>query len=227
MLADAAAGRAAAAARSSRSAASRAGRRSCSPRRHPRARPSSPSTRTPATTAGPARSTGSPPRPRPTGRRSSATSTAPASATACATCRRSPPTPTPRSTAPIDVLYVDGAHRLRARPGPTSVTGARGWRDGGDAARPRRVLVGRRDAGDRPRAAVRAPLPLRRPLAIAGVGTAPTSPRGSGRPGLANAGRQLASSGGSPATSPSRCSSRPAADGVLRRLGRPVPEWPY
>ena len=100
------------AARSSRSAASRAGRRSCSPRRARRARRSSRSIPTPATTAGPSEIDGfDAPRPRTTGRLRAQPRARPGCATASATCRPSQPTPTPRSTAPIDVLYIDGAHR--------------------------------------------------------------------------------------------------------------------
>ena len=66
-----------------------------------------------------------------TTRRSTPTSSGPACATGCATCGPSPPTPTTEVDGPIDLLYIDGAHRYgparddirswgaRVRPGGT------------------------------------------------------------------------------------------------------------
>ena len=95
---------------------------------------------------------------------------------------------------PIDVLYVDGAHRYRAGPGRRPRLGRAG---GGRrrAADPRRVLVDRRHRWRSAASCVFGrPLPLRRALAIAGV-VPRRPPAGSASPGLRNAGRQLAQLG--------------------------------
>ena len=66
----------------------------------------------------------------------------------------------------VDLLYVDGAHRFAAAAADLRRWGARrGARR--HAADPRRLLVGRRHAGDRPPPAGGRPLPLRRPQRVA------------------------------------------------------------
>ena len=216
MLADAAAARADPTARSSRSAASAGESRSSWPRTRPTASRSSPSIRTPATTAAPRRSTGfaaeaatdrvvfeKQPRRR---RR------APSGASRAGVLRPAPTAPsTDRSTC-----CTSTAPTATARPVPTSVTGGPGCADGGDAADPRLVLVGRRDAGDRPRARVRGPVPLRRPVPFARP--VPRRPRSDGRPvtGPATRPARSRSCRGSPATSPSRSCSACGLGRLLR-----------
>ena len=89
-------------------------------------------------------------------------------ASASRTCACSP---TPRSTTidgPVDVLYIDGAHRYAPGAGRHPRLGSTRVAAGRRDADPRLVLVGRRDAGDPARARRRAALPLRRALAVAG-----------------------------------------------------------
>ena len=89
-----------------------------------------------------------PPRRPPTGSPSSATSPPPECAIGSVTSAPARPMPTARSHGEIDVLYIDGAHRYAAGAGRHPRLGAAcdGRRH---AARPRRLLVGRCDGGDR------------------------------------------------------------------------------
>ena len=179
------------AARSSRSAASRAGRRSCWRAPLRRASRSSRSIRMPATTVARRRSTGSqdaaaddhadvPRQPR----------SEPACADRVRHVRDVLRCGTRRGRAvPIDVLYIDGAHRYAPARDDIRRLGRPGRRRRHDAD-PRLVLVDRRHAGHPPRAAPRLALPLRRPFAV--DDDLPGRPRR--RPGARarNAGRQLA-----------------------------------
>ena len=211
------------AAGSSRSAASGAARRSCWRRgraRRRRGRGHRPARRQ---------------RPRPAGDRrvrrrggrattpcSTPTSPPPASPTGCATCAAFSDAAHAAVDDPIDVLYIDGAHRY-GRPAPTSATGAAGRRRR-HAADPRLVLVDRRHAGDPARAGAGPAVPLRRAVALAR--RVPRRPR---RPATGSATPPASSPScrGSSATSASRCCSRSGSARLLRRLGRRVPEWPY
>ena len=83
---------------------------------------------------------------RPTTRPSSPTSSGPASPTACATCGSFSRRRAGEVDDPIDLLYIDGAHRLRARPATTCAVGRQGC-GRRHPADPRRVQLGRRHAG--------------------------------------------------------------------------------
>ena len=213
------------AARSSRSAASAAGRTIVLASAAPDGVASSRSTRMPATTAARRRSRASPTQAaddhevvhgQPRGGRRAPTGSATSAAFSDAAH--------PEVARPIDVLYIDGAHRYApgARRHPRLGRARRRRRH---AADPRLVLLGRRHAGDPARARVRPALPLRRPGALAGDYRADL-PRRLGRRGQ----QRCASSPscrGSPRTSPSRSADHRARAGCCAASAGRVPEWPY
>ena len=124
---------------------------------------------------------------------------------------------------PIDVLYIDGAHRYGPARADIRDWGRRVGRRRDDAD-PRLVLVDRRHPGDRARAACRPAVPLRRPVAVAR--RVPRRPR---RRRRARQRRRASSPScrGSSATSPSRCCCRSGSASSPAASAAPEPEWPY
>ena len=208
---------------SSRSAASGAARPSCSPRRRPPTSRSSPSTRTPATTADHRRSRASPTRRRRTARSSRPTSPRAGVADRVRHVASFSAAAHGAVDDPIDVLYIDGAHRYAPARADIRDWGAR-VADGGTllihdsfSSVGVTLAIGRElFAGS--------PVPLRRPFAVADRVPRRPAPRGRG----ANVARQVrqlpwfARNVGLKVLL-----TLGLAAGCVRRLGRPVPEWPY
>ena len=192
----------------------------------PRASRSSPSIPTPATTAARRRSAATPPRRRPTTTRSAANLERGRGRRPGAPRRRCSPTPPTATSTARSTCSTSTAPTATRRRAPTSTTGAHGVARRRHAADPRLVLVGRRDAGDRPRARRRRPVPLRRAIAVAG--RVPRRPRGSGGRRVATPPRQLAQLRWFARNVGAQGRARRSGSaGCAARLGRPVPEWPY
>ena len=128
-------------------------------------------------------------------------------------------------TDPIDVLYIDGAHRYAPARADIRVVGPPRRRRR-HVADPRLVLVGRRHAGDPARARAGAAVPLRRPVAVAD--RVPRRPPGQRRRARrATRAVQLAQLPWFARNLGLKVALTLGYGTLARRLGRPVPEWPY